>query len=356
MKINIFLPGLPITPGGGYKIMYEYANQFVKLGHDVVIYNVITNSIFEYPHPHWLRYLYYSYKYPHFRPSWYPLLPQIVCRNIPRLHNKFVRNADVAFSTNFALTFELTKLSKNKGAKYNLIQGYETWIPNSDNNLHASYHLPLYHISIADYLADIVEKETNNRPPIVYNGIDNNVFKLQIPIEQKNPFSVSMLYSEELHKGSLIGLEALRMCKKEIPNLHVELFSVYEKPNHITEDWINFTRKPSNLAELYNLTAIFLSPSNTEGWGLPPTEAMFCGCALVCTNIGGHAAYAKNNETALLVSPQKAEDIAEKLLILLKDNNRRVEIAKKGNVFIQQFSWDTAVHKMLTIFEQNGNN
>ena len=53
---------------------------------------------------------------------------------------------------------------------------------------------------------------------------------------------------------------------------------------------------------------------------------------------------------------QKAEDIAEKLLILLKDNNRRVEIAKKGNVFIQQFSWDTAVHKMLTIFEQNGNN
>ena len=36
MKINIFLPGLPITPGGGYKIMYEYANQFVKLGRDIV--------------------------------------------------------------------------------------------------------------------------------------------------------------------------------------------------------------------------------------------------------------------------------------------------------------------------------
>jgi glycosyltransferase involved in cell wall biosynthesis len=79
---------------------------------------------------------------------------------------------------------------------------------------------------------------------------------------------------------------------------------------------------------------------------------MFCGCALVCTNIGGHQAYAKNGITALTVEPRTPQDMAEKLLMLLENPEYRVEMATRGNEFIQQFTWKAASEKMLRIFNE----
>ena len=97
--------------------------------------------------------------------------------------------------------------------------------------------------------------------------------------------------------------------------------------------------------------AIFLSPSLGEGWALPPAEAMACGCAVVCTDIGGHAAYAKNNETALLVQPTNVEDIKNKLRLLLTDNEKRIQLAQNANKFLlENFSWEKAVSQLENIF------
>lgn len=42
MKLNFILPFFPLKPGGGCKIMYEYANRFGEKGYDVQIYHVTT--------------------------------------------------------------------------------------------------------------------------------------------------------------------------------------------------------------------------------------------------------------------------------------------------------------------------
>lgn len=354
MKINIYLPYLPYSPGGGVKVMYEYANQFISRGHDVIIYHIYTCDYESYIYPHWMRTLKNNIRFHNFRPTWYELDDKIVCRNAPRLKDCYVRDADISFSTCWTLTFALNNLSYSKGKKINLVQDYEVWIGNNVEKLNESYRLPIRHVVIADYLADILEKESGNRPPIVYNGINHSIFKITVPIENRNPHTVSMLYSQEERKGTKYGLEALILCKKEMPDLHVELFGVYPKPENL-EEWIHYTQKPQNLAALYNSTAIYFTPSNGEGWALPPAEALNCGCALVCTDIGGHSVYAKDKKTALLTEPKNSQNMSEKLLVLLKDDKRRRAIAKQGNEFVQQFSWSVASDKILTIFSDGDN-
>ena len=330
--------------------MYEYANQLARRGHDVVIYNVYTNPYFVYRWPHWMRCLRNNLLYPNYRPIWFDLDERIICKNIPYLADIYVRDANISFSTNWALAFLLNELSASKGRKFNLIQDYELWISNNKEMLHASYRLPVTHVVIADYLADIVEKESGIRPIVIYNAINQDVYKIEKEIENRSPHSVSMLFSIEERKGTNYGLDALRICQKEVSDLHVELFGVYPVSQKL-ESWIHYTQMPKDLGALYNSTAIYFTPSNGEGWALPPAEAMNCGCALICTDIGGHAAYAKNGQTALLVRPKDSKDMAEKLLFLLQNNEKRIRLAKKGNEFVKQFNWDVAIQKMEMLFE-----
>jgi glycosyltransferase involved in cell wall biosynthesis len=87
-----------------------------------------------------------------------------------------------------------------------------------------------------------------------------------------------------------------------------------------------------------------ISPSFGEGWALPPAEAMACGCAVICTDIGGHEEYAKHQETALLVQPGNASVLAEQICRLLGEPEQRINLAQNGHDFIRNnFNWTKSV-------------
>ncbi|OPZ02503.1 MAG: D-inositol 3-phosphate glycosyltransferase [Bacteroidetes bacterium ADurb.BinA395] len=348
MKINIVLPSFPIRPGGGHKIMYEYANRLFEAGHDVVVYHSLFVPYTKYRMPLFFRYIRIHLLHPGSRPKWFQINKKIKTKTITHISNKTIRNSDILMSTNFAAAFEIARLSKNKGAKVNLIQGFETW--NTDEKIVLkSYKLPIHHIVINDYLQTIVKNVTKSSPLLIYNAVDINVLNLKNEIEKRFPHSICMLYSEENHKGSRYGIEALKKCKEIYPDTKVTFFSTFSRPKELPY-WINFIQTPNNLTEIYNDAAIFISPSLTEGWALPPAEAMCCGCAVICTDIGGHAAYAKNNDTALLVEPGNSEDLFLKICDLFENNEKRINIAKNGNKLVQSFSWEKNIRTLINYF------
>ncbi len=351
-KINFILPGLSTKPGGGTKIMYEYANRFALLGYDVTVIHSIKRPFKKARTPVWLRHILLRLKK---KQTWFMFSPKVKTKLVKEITDRYVPDGDVVISTWWQMTYTVAGLSKKKGKKFNFIQDYEIWT-GQEERVRESYTLGIQNVVIAKYLASLVHKISGQMPIHIPNAIDTSIFKLETPIDQRVPFSVIMLYSEEPRKGSQNGIEALEKVKEKYAALSVTFFSTFKKPESLP-DWITFHQRPSNLPELYNHHAIFLSPSLGEGWALPPAEAMACGCAVLCTDIGGHHDYAIHEETALLFEPKNVTQMSASILRLIEDQDIRKNLAARGHESISSmFSWDSSVKKMEEMFFKNSQN
>ena len=337
MRVNFLLPFPATKPVGGVKIMYEYANRISARGHSVCILHSISRPFKKSSTPNWLKQALFALRGVS-RPSWFPLRPEVVSKIIPEVTDRFIPDADVTICTWWEMAHMLARLSPAKGCKVNLIQDYELW-NGMEDLVHDSYRLPIHHVCISKYLKRTVALYSSTPPFHLPNAIDRSVFDCKISPAEREPLSVIMLLSPEPRKGSKFGLEALNRLRERFPGLQATLFGVHPKP-HLPE-WIRYHQKPPKLADLYNQHAIFLSPSLGEGWALPPAEAMCCGCAVVCTDIGGHQDYAIHHQTAALVPSESPEAIVTALSELFLSSSLRLKIATGGTEFINtNFNWD----------------
>ena len=352
MKINILVPFVPNKPGGGLRVMFEYANRLVELGHDVLIYFPVTSAFFDMtPLKRLLKYFYYKFIYGTI-PRWFVLHPKIKTEVIYGINKNSLRDADVIFSTWWGLCYDIKNLPATKGKHFNLIQDIENW-GGHDKEVLQSYTVSnAENVVIARYLYDYIGKVTTRYPHKVSFAIDADKYSIQTPIAKRDKDSICMLYSLEPRKGTIYGLEAVTILKKAHPNLQVNLFGVSARPADLPE-WIQYYENYNNIPGLYNSAAIFIGPSNQEGCALPPMEAMYCGCEVVCTDIDGHKDYAVDGETALLAQPQNAHDIALKVESLLTDDLLRQQLAERGNAFVTQFTWNRSTKELETTFLNN---
>lgn len=343
-RINFILPFKPRRPAGGFRIMYEYANRLAKKGYMVHLTFPIKTPYMKYRLPYLIRCI--LSKIEGFNSNkWFDFDPSITMSYVPTVKERYIEDSDIVIATWWSTVLEMGKLSPSKGRKINLIQGFENWEGHEDL-LYKSYNMEnTTNIVVASYLRSIVEQHTKNRIKLIENGIDNTIYRVKDKIEERLPFTVGMNYSEQEIKGSKYGLAALKLAKEQIPELRVEMFGISPTPADLP-DWVNYYRDPENLSDIYNKCAIFISNSFTEGFGLVSVESMFCGCALICTDIAGHQEYAFEGQTALLVQVKNSEQMANKIAYLANNNEYRIQLAKSGNEYVQRFSWDNAIEKM----------
>ncbi len=109
--------------------------------------------------------------------------------------------------------------------------------------------------------------------PVVHNAIDLDLFK---PREKK----LQIAYMPRKRPGEL----------DFIRNLFNRLYKQYKQIPWICIDKVN----EAKVAEIMSESAVFLSTSIYEGLGLPPLEAMACGCAVVGFHGGGGLEYASS--------------------------------------------------------------
>lgn len=341
LRITIVLP-FPVTkPVGGAKIMYEYANRLSDEGHSITVVHSIIRPFKKMKSPLWWKKMSFTLRGVQ-RPKWFPLHKKIPSLIVNEITDKYLPDADIVFSTWWQMAYAISKLSPQKGKPVNLIQDFEVWGGQKEKVL-ASYRLPITHAVIAFYLKKLLEEHEAKKIVYFPNAIDYQKFFIKSTIEAREPLSIIMLYSKEERKGSTFGIEALKQLKIEFAELKATLFGVYPRPADLPE-WIGYQRKPDDLTSLFNNHAVFLSASLGEGWALPPAEAMACGCAVVCTDIGGHADYAINNETAILFKAADLDAMKEALKALLLHDSKRIEIAKNGNRYLlENFNWARSV-------------
>lgn len=350
LRINIILP-FPVTkPVGGAKILYEYANHFSEKGHRVTVLHSLKRPFKKMKSPlWWKRFVFYLQRAE--RPHWFLLDSRVDSRIVDEISDDFVPDGDIVFSTWWQMTYSISKLSPAKGIRINLVQDYEVW-GGQETALLASYRLPVHHAAIASWLQKQVAAESKQPVKLLPNAIDTNRFTLVNPVDQRNPRSIIALYSEEKRKGTEYAIAAAIQLKQNYPDLQWTFFGVYPRPKKLP-DWMQYHRRPSDLPALYNAHALFLSSSIGEGWALPPAEAMACGCAVACTDIGGHADYAQHEQTALLFPVRERDAMVKQVSRLFEDEAFRIQLALAGRKFIlDNFNWEHSVETALHWFEE----
>jgi glycosyltransferase involved in cell wall biosynthesis len=348
MQITIILP-FPVTkPVGGARIMYEYANRFAAKGHQVVVLHALHRPYKKMKSPRWWKQFIFWIQGAA-RPHWFPLLPQVSSRIVAEITDAYVPLGDIVFSTWWQMTYAVANLSPSRGAVINLVQDFENWM-GQESLVLASYRLPVHHAAISTWLQQKVQQESEQSVQLLPNAIDTDQFFIRTPMAHRKSDSVMALYSEEKRKGTIFILEALPQLKERYPALQFTFFGVYPRPATLPT-WVQYIQKPSNLSVLYNAHAIFLSASLGEGWALPPAEAMACGCAVICTEIGGHADYAVHGETALLIPVQDPASIVEAVSKLIANDHARQHMAEKGHQqLVARYNWEHSVDLALEWF------
>jgi len=271
---------------------------------------------------------------------WLKVQPELNIIEVPDLHERHIPDGDVVIASSVWMLDALADYSSAKGKKFYLIQGYD--LDDSQNT--SRYRSPIKKIVISAWLKNAIENVMPDQQVYeVLNGVDVTVFNAKGRSYNLPPKRIGMVYYYKAPasiKGVPDGIEAFEIAKREYPHLELVMFGT-RKDGGVpvySEFHPNPTRR--HIADIYRSCDIFLFPSRQEAGGLPPMEAMACGCALVTTNVGGVSEYTIPGKTALVSLPSHPETLALNLVRLIKDPEEFSRIAKEGNQFIQNFSWE----------------
>jgi glycosyltransferase involved in cell wall biosynthesis len=107
-------------------------------------------------------------------------------------------------------------------------------------------------------------------------------------------------------------------------------------------------RDDASLSRLYAGARLYVHPALTEGFGLPPLEAMACGTPVLSSN-GGALAETVGDAAATL-PPADPERWAREIQALLGDESRRAELIQRGLARAREFTWQRAAAETLELY------
>jgi glycosyltransferase involved in cell wall biosynthesis len=347
MKIVFLIPSEGNRPTGGNKVIYEYANGLSARGHQVHVLHFASGDSRR--EAATLRGLIRPFRYlplalrGNWKPdNWFTLSPSVKVELAPLQASIFMPRADVYVAGWWTTAQHLASMRSLPGRRLYLIQHLETWA-GPEKEVLDTWKAPLEKIVIARWLGKVAN-DMGESCHYIPNGLDFTKFGCDVPMEARKPMHLAMLFNDRVSwKGSSDGLSAVIKLKEMHPDLEAEFFGINERPDNLPS-WIIYHREPAQeeIRRIYNRASIFLAPSHSEGWGLPPCEAMMCGAAVVATDIGGHREFCTDEETALLVPAKDAAAIALAAARLIDDHELRLKIAKCGHSNIQKFTWEAA--------------
>jgi glycosyltransferase involved in cell wall biosynthesis len=104
-----------------------------------------------------------------------------------------------------------------------------------------------------------------------------------------------------------------------------------------------------DLPDLYRAAEVFVYPSLYEGFGLPPLEAMACGCPVIASARGSLGEVL--GDAALVVEPEDVPAMARQLLLMATDETVRNRQRAAGLAQAAKFDWKRTAEETLKVYE-----
>ncbi|MDD5291455.1 MAG: glycosyltransferase family 1 protein [Patescibacteria group bacterium] len=105
-----------------------------------------------------------------------------------------------------------------------------------------------------------------------------------------------------------------------------------------------------NLKILYSQALAYVFPSFYEGFGLPPLEAMACGCPVISSNKSSLPEIL--GQAAIYFNPEDEGEMIKQIEKIIEDKNLRQELVKKGYEQVKKYSWEKCAKETLGVYEK----
>lgn len=115
--------------------------------------------------------------------------------------------------------------------------------------------------------------------------------------------------------------------------------------------FINYVPQ-EDLPYLYSAARCLVYPSLYEGFGLPPLEAMACGCPVITSNTSSLPEVV--GDAGVMINPHSIEEIAKAIDMVLSNENLRKEMIEKGLKQAQKFSWRKTAEEIYKVIKEIG--
>lgn len=108
-----------------------------------------------------------------------------------------------------------------------------------------------------------------------------------------------------------------------------------------------------DLPYYYSACDVFVIPSIMEAFGLVTVEAMACGKPVIGTNVGGIPDTIEDGKNGFLVSPRDPQRLAEKIMLLLENQDLREEMGIKGREIAEKkFDINKRINRIIKIYSE----
>jgi glycosyltransferase involved in cell wall biosynthesis len=323
---------------GGVRAILTYADRLVRRGHDV---SVIV--------PAGSRWRAWRRNRSQPVPDWMPGL-RARLRWVNAWDPSRLPDGDALVATAWQSADAVAAAPDRCGAKFYLVQHYESLYHGDAHRVDETYRLPLRKVCISTWLADIMREKFGAAAEVLVTPVDPMLFH-PVPLEWGDGrLRVLMLHHEYAWKGVADGVEAVRRVRARHRELCLVGFGVKPPKGPSPYDEFHADLPQDRLAWLYGHCPIYLCPSWDEGLGMPPMEAMACGAALVTYDNGGCRDYARDGETALVAPRRDVDALAHALARMVNEPVLRDRIARAGQAFIRrEFDWNRASARLEAI-------
>jgi glycosyltransferase involved in cell wall biosynthesis len=222
-------------------------------------------------------------------------------------------------------------------------------------------------IALTEHMKREMQKTSNRSIHVIPTGVDPSRFegvskdhardKLHLGQEAKVIIYVGRLCPI---KGLEYLIKAMRLIKDEENDARLVLVGEGEERGHLEglvsqlglKECTTFTGKVPNEAVPEHMAAgnVFVLPSLSEGFPLVVLEAMAAGLPIVATNVGGIPEFIVNAENGFLVEPKDPEQIAEKVCLLLGDDELRRRISENNKEKARDYSWENIIDRLEHVY------
>jgi len=195
---------------------------------------------------------------------------------------------------------------------------------------------------------------------IVPNAVNDKVYKPAIDIPHGKPI-IGHLGRIKKYKSVDHLLRAFQIVLLEIPEARLKIIGDGDfrpaleklaKDLGIADrvEFMGYLSEEEKVRQLHQMS-VAVNCSAKEGWGLTVIEANASGVPVIASDVPGLRDSVVDEKTGLLYEYGNVEQLAQKILLVLRDENLRNRMRTEAIEWGRNFNWEESAKKMIEFLE-----